>query len=59
MNEAKVSNLRWCEAKRAASGGVPLFRQHDDAEVGGLRMRIHPPKAGAGRLTSTASAMYF
>jgi len=49
MNEAKISKLKWNEAKRTASGRVPLFQQHNDVEVGGLHLRIYPPKAGTGR----------
>lgn len=49
LNETKISKLKWDETKRTASGRVPLFQQHNDVEVGGLHIRIYPPKAGTGR----------
>ena len=49
LNDNKVSNLTWDESKRTASGRIPMFQQHNDPEVGGLHVRVYPPKVGTGR----------
>jgi integrase len=49
LNDTEISKLKWDETKRTASGRVPLFQHHNDVEVGGLHIRIYPPKAGTGR----------
>jgi hypothetical protein len=45
LNDTKISKLKWDESKRTASGKVPQFQWVGDAEVGGLHLRIYPPKA--------------
>ena len=49
LNETKIANLPWDESKRTASGRIPMFQQHNDAEVGGLHVRVYPPKVSTGR----------
>ena len=45
LNETKIGKLRWDNSKRTRGGKVPQFQWMDDAEVGGLHLRIYPPKA--------------
>ena len=53
LNETEIYKLRWDESKRTASGRIPLFQQHNDVEVGGLHVRLYPPKTGTGRSGSS------
>ena len=45
LNETKIGKLRWDNSKRTRGGKVPQFQWVDDAEVGGLHLRIYPPRA--------------
>ena len=44
MNDTKISKLKWDASKRTQSGRVPQFQWVSDPEVGGLHIRIYPPK---------------
>ena len=45
LNDTKISKLRWDASKRTKSGKVPQFQWESDTEIGGLHVRIYPPKA--------------
>jgi integrase len=45
LTEDKIRKLRWDSAKRTKAGNVPKFQPHNDSEVGGLHIRLYPPKA--------------
>jgi len=44
LNETKIGKLRWDASKRTQSGKVPQFQPVNDDAVGGLHVRIYPPK---------------
>ena len=46
LTEDKIRKLRWDPAKeRTKAGNARKFQWHDDSEVGGLHIRLYPPKA--------------
>jgi integrase len=45
LNDTNIGKLRWDASKRTQSGKVPQFQWESDTEIGGLHVRIYPPKA--------------
>ena len=45
LNDTEIGKLRWDASKRNQSGKVPQFQWESDTEIGGLHIRIYPPKA--------------
>jgi len=45
LTEDKIRKLRWDPAKCTKAGNVPKFQPHNDSEVGGLHIRLYPPKS--------------
>jgi integrase len=45
LHDTKIGKLRWDASKRTQSGKVPQFQWESDTEIGGLHVRIYPPKA--------------
>jgi integrase len=45
LNDTEIGKLKWDASKRTRTGKVPQFQWHDDPEIGGLHVRIYPPKA--------------
>jgi len=49
LNDTEIGKLRWDTSKRTRTGKVPGYQSVNDPEVGGLHLRILPPKATTGQ----------
>jgi integrase len=49
LNDTEIGKLRWDASKRTRTGKVPGYQSVNDPEVGGLHLRIFPPKATTGQ----------
>ena len=49
LNDTEIGKRRWDESKRTRTEKVPGYQSVNDPEVGGLHLRIFPPKATTGQ----------
>ena len=49
LHDTKIGKLKWDKSRRTRTGKVPQFQSVNDPEVGGLHLRIFPPKDTTGQ----------
>ena len=49
LNDTEIGKRRWDASKRTRTGKVPGYQSVNDPEVGGLHLRIFPPKDTTGQ----------